>query len=285
MPRFLTLFILLFSFQLSFADSSVWSVTNGKNTVFLAGTIHVLKPEHYPLPKEFEQAYKEVKWLVFETNINEVEAPEFIQQFSRAMLLPEGDSLAKHISAKSYQALKAYAKTKQLPIENLDQLRPQMISLIISLSEIEALGYDAEGVDSFFNKKAELDNKIVSHLESVEQQLAFIVNMAKDDEDGLISQTLKDLPKVKDMMEGIQQAWQTGDRQKLFDFGLKDMLIDSPSMYRDIVKKRNDNWMPAIENLIKHPEKKLIMVGSLHLIGEDGLLQRLEKKGYKVEQL
>jgi uncharacterized protein YbaP (TraB family) len=57
---------------------------------------------------------------------------------------------------------------------------------------------------------------------------------------------------------------------------------DYPKVYQSLLVERNNNWLPKIERLIKQPEEKFILVGALHLIGEDGLLQQLKNRGYQV---
>lgn len=284
MRSFIFIVLSIFCLQ-SYAETSLWSVSNGKNTIYLGGTIHILKPNDYPLPKEYEAAYKKVSWLVFETDINAVESPEFIQQFAQQMMLPADDHLQKHLSPKVYQRLVEEAAKHQWPVEHFNRMRPQMVALTISIQAIQQLGYTAEGVDSYFNNKATSDSKITSYLESAQQQLNILTNMASENEDELLIQTLDDLPDIKNLMQKLANAWRTGNRAALIEHGLLDMDKDFPEMYQDMIKQRNDNWMPIVENLIKHPEKKMVLVGALHLVGEDGLLQRLEKKGYTIKQL
>ena len=284
MRSFIFIVISLFFLQ-SYADTSIWSVSNGKNTIYLGGTIHILKPTDYPLPQEYETAYKKVGWLVFETDINAIESPEFIQQFAQQMMLPKNDHLQKHLSPEVYQRLVKEAVKRQWPMEHFNRMRPQMVALTISIEAIQQLGYTAQGVDSHFNNKAKRDSKITSHLESAQQQLKILTNMASENEDELLIQTLDDLPDIKNLMQKLADAWRTGNRLALIEHGLLDMDKEFPEMYQDMIKQRNDNWMPIVENLIKHPEEKMVLVGALHLIGKDGLLQRLEKKGYTIKQL
>jgi uncharacterized protein YbaP (TraB family) len=79
-------------------------------------------------------------------------------------------------------------------------------------------------------------------------------------------------------------AWRAGDTENLFISGIKPMMEDYPKVYRSLLVERNNNWLPKIERLIQQPEEKFILVGALHLIGQDGLLQQLKNRGYQVQQ-
>ena len=277
------IFTLLLSVT-SYADTSIWEVSNGENTIYLGGTFHMLKPDDYPLPQEFEQVYKKVNWLVFETDITQLETPKFQSNLIKAMRLPSGKILADQLSPEAYSALIRYAAKNNMDTGRLQHLRPQMICLIISLKELKKYGLTAQGVDNFMGGKATLDGKMVTKLESIDEQIHYISTMRTGNESALILQTLKDLKNLDSDLSIMRNAWRLGDSQGLFDVGIKPMMEDYPQVYRSLLVERNNNWLPKIERLIKQPEEKFILVGALHLIGEDGLLEQLKNRGYQVER-
>lgn len=270
--------------QISYAETSIWTISNGHTTLYLGGTFHMLKPTDYPLPKEFEEVYKKVSWLVFETDIEQLDSAHFKKKFSQAMSLPNGQILMDKISAKAYSKLVRYAAKNNIDTAHLQQLKPQMICLIISLKELNRLGLTAEGVETFMGNKAKLDGKIVSELESIDEQIHYVATMGQGNETALILQTLEDLKNLPNDLDIMNHAWRVGDTQQLFERGIKPMMENYPEVYRSLLVERNYNWLPKIERLMQHPEDKFILVGALHLIGEDGLLHQLEKRGYTVQQ-
>jgi uncharacterized protein YbaP (TraB family) len=279
----LIIFILCLSIT-SQAKTSIWQVSNGKNTVYIGGTFHMLKPSDYPLPIEFEQVYKKVNWLVFETDMDQLSSPEFQQKFLESMTLPTGQILADHLSAKAYAELIRYASKNGMDTARLQRFTPQMVALIITIEELKKYGLTAEGVDTFIGDKAKQDSKVVTKLESTDDQIHYISTMGAGNESNLILQTLtdmKDLPKELNIM---RNAWRDGDGEALFETGIKPMLEDYPKIYKSLLVERNNNWMNKIETLIAQPEEKFILVGALHLIGQDGLLQQLRSRGYQVQQ-
>lgn len=69
------------------------------------------------------------------------------------------------------------------------------------------------------------------------------------------------------------------------DISLNEFKQDYPDIYNTLLVKRNQNWLPKLEKMMTTPEKEFVLVGALHLAGEDSVLQRLEQKGYTVEKL
>lgn len=283
--RYLLCLPLLLTALTAHAESFVWKVSKGANHIYLGGTFHLLKEEDYPLPKEFEQAYEKVNWLVFETDIGKLETAEFQQQFQQAFLLPEGQTLKTSLSDDAFRKLNNYCLLNNIDLQQFMAFKPQFITLIITVQELQKYGLTAEGVDSYFYNKAKTDGKITSQLESIKSQIQYLANMAQGNEDNLIEQTLADARELEAMMNGLRNAWRTGNEEKLNQLGNMPMLTDYPEIYRSLLVERNNNWMPRIKNLIKHPESKFVLVGALHLAGNDGLLNLLAQQDYRIEQL
>lgn len=283
--RYLLCLLPLLAALTAHAESFVWKVSKGANHIYLGGTFHLLKEEDYPLPKEFEQAYEKVNWLVFETDIGKLETAEFQQQFQKAFLLPDGQTLKTSLSAEAFRKLKNYCMLNNIDLQQFMAFKPQFITLIITVQELQKYGLTAEGVDSYFYKKAKTDGKLTSQLESMQSQIQYLANMAQGNEDNLIEQTLADAQELEVMMNGMRDAWRKGNEEQLNQLGNAPMLTDYPAIYQSLLVERNNNWMPRIKNLINHPEAKFVLVGALHLAGKDGLLSMLARQNYQIEQL
>ena len=144
------------------ADSSVWEISNGDNTLYLGGTFHLLKHSDYPLPEEFEHAYQNVNWLVFETDVRSTGSPEKQQRFREMMQLPTGKTLKDVLAPDTYEQLSAYCQRESIALTHYQSLKPQMISLVIAMHELQQLGLTAPGVETHFDQKAQTDKKIVN---------------------------------------------------------------------------------------------------------------------------
>jgi len=280
------LFILLLFLSLSLhADSPVWKISNEKSSIYLGGTIHVLKSTDFPLDKAFHKAYNDSKTIYFEVDIDKVNSPAFQAKATQNLIYKNGETLKDNINDKTYGLLEEFFINKGMHISMMQDFKPSMVVLVMTVMELEALGFHSAGVDDFFYKLAIKDNKKIGTLESTDDQLKFLVNMGKGKEDQLLRYTIKDLENTAVMMDKIKDMWSNAKLQQMNQFLLKPMSKEFPTLYKEILVDRNNNWMPIIKDMFNTEEKEFVLVGFLHLVGEDGLLQQLKKDGYKIEIL
>lgn len=265
--------------------ASVWKVSSDTDSLYIGGTIHVLAKEDYPLPKEYDQAFKLADNVVFETDMSVVNSPEFAQKMMGQMMLPAGTTIDKILKPTTYAALETHLTARGIPIQNFASFKPSMLAITLSMIELQILGLTSEGVDLYYSKAATGQNKQQLWLETPEQQIEFLSKLGQGDEDAMIEYTLKDIAKMPTMIDKLRKAWRVGDMPALAEVGIKDFVVDYPEIYRDLLVTRNNNWIPQIENMIKSKPVEFIMVGALHLAGPDSVLKALKAKGYKIEKL
>lgn len=265
------------------ADTSLWKVSKPGSHLFIGGTVHVLSAADYPLPGEFEQAYQQSSKLVFETDISAVASIEFQQQMMAAMIYTDGRTLRSELKPATYRELENYCKTARFPLESIQSLKPGMVSMLLTVYELSRLGMAESGVDSYFHQKALTDAKALGQLETVQQQLEFIVAMGAGQEDELILSTIRDMRELPVMMAELKAAWREGDKAGLVSLGIEPMQAEFPAIYKTLLVDRNQAWLPQIEAMLQSTETELVLVGALHLVGEDGLLAELARKGYTVQ--
>jgi uncharacterized protein YbaP (TraB family) len=277
--------IISLSTSLSLQAASVWKVSDGKNTMYFGGTVHILKSEHLPLPIEYEKAYEASDKLVFETDIEGLQDAGFQQKLMAKMVLSDGSSLQTRLDEQTYSALKTYMDAQGLPIERFHTLKPSLVALTITVLEYQKNGFDQEGVDRIFATKAKADKKGIEWLESVDEQIDFIVNLGGDDENAMISYTIDELDTLPKLLDDMLLAWRQGNRSKLDEILIKEMRTNSPKMYQDLIVKRNRNWMPKILAMLKDKPTEFVLVGAGHFAGKDSVFAMLEAQGYKVEKV
>ena len=276
---------LVLSSSLLVAETSLWAVSKNNTKIFLGGTVHVLSASDYPLPAAFEQAYQQASRLVFETDITQVNSLGFQQRMMAATIYTDGRTLRSELSASTWLKLEQYCARVDFPLSDIQLFKPGMASLILTIYELDRLGMADTGVDSYFYQQALVDSKTLGQLETPEQQLAFIATLGAGQEDELMLSTIRDMQELPDMMTALKAAWRTGDTQALEALGLVPMQQDFPALYKSLVLNRNLAWLPKIEAMLATPEVELILVGALHLVGEDGLLEQLSRRGYNIQSL
>lgn len=278
-------FAMLFVSGLSYAGSPVWKVSKGNSQLYIGGTVHVLGESDYPLPAAFDKAYALSQILVFETDIQAMQSPEFQQKIMASMLYSDGISLKQVLSDTTYQLLSQHLSSRGIPIARMENIKPGMVSMTLTVMELQRLGLAGIGVDEHFNARAVRDRKALLALETVDEQLAFIENLGLGQEDEFIRYTLRDINDLPTIMQEIKTSWRSGDIDKMNAELLMPFKQDFPKVYSNLIVKRNKAWIPKLVEMTRSTEVELVLVGALHLVGKDGVLTELEALGYKVEML
>lgn len=272
---------LIFSQHL-FAASTVYEISKGKNKIYLAGTIHMLRDADLPPPAEFNAAYQASQKIYFETDLQKAKAPEFGQRFAQAMMLPNNTTLKDILDANTWAALQAYSTKSQYPLSQTMMFNPAMVSILIMMAESKKIGV-GEGVDAYYDKAARTDNKFIGELETGDDVIGYMKTFAQEDPNKIITSTLSDMDNIAKDLDEMINAWKVGNLDLLEKEMGEKMRKETPSAYQSLVVERNKKWLPQIEQMFKTPEYELVLVGSLHLSGKDGLLAQLKKAGYKVK--
>ena len=134
-----------------YSQSSVYKVEKDGKSIYIGGTVHLLRTEDYPLPQEFYDAYSKSDILVFETDLKELESPELMAELMTYSQYEEGNSLSKNLSPEIYTILKEKFESKGLSIEAFETFKPSMVILTLSALSMQEMNIESEGVDQHFN--------------------------------------------------------------------------------------------------------------------------------------
>ncbi|MBT3532020.1 MAG: TraB/GumN family protein [Gammaproteobacteria bacterium] len=283
------LFLLLLSSTLglnnSVADTSVWEVSSGSNTVYLGGTVHLLRPSDYPLPAEYEQAYQDSSHLVFETDISSMNDLSIQASMLQQLTYSDGRTLKTVLSEEAYTALSDYVASSGMPMMMLDSFKPGLLISTLQVIEFQKMGFTPQGVDAYFNTRAIGDGKTLGQLETVQEQIGFLAEMGEGNESEFILMSLEDIDETDEMMEAMIEAWRSGDNRSLSDLFVADMQSEAPELYESLLINRNLRWIPQIEEMLRDRDTEFVLVGAAHLVGNQGLLELLSAKGYQIRQL
>lgn len=281
----LSIFLVFVFCTCSLAESSVWKVQKGDSVMYVGGTIHILRQSDFPLPEEFQKAYSLSDMLVFETDIGKSNDISTQQKLMTKAMYTDGSTVDMHLSAEAYKMLNEYCAANGIPLETLKMFKPQIIAVMMATIELAKLGVVQEGVDMFFYKAAMNDKKDILGLETIDEQIDFLLSMGQGHEDEFITYTIKDLKTTKESYEIMVDSWKRGDVKKLDELIIGDIKTKMPDLYKNIISNRNNNWLPVIEKYFEDKKIEFVLVGMAHVVGPDGILEQLSKKGYKVEKL
>ena len=278
-------FIVISVSQTISAQSSVWKVESENSHLYIGGTIHVLRDIDYPLPIEFEKAFKYADKLVLEADIDGMSNPETMKEMMSKFSYSDGRTLKSELSEKAYNELVKEAEKQNIPIEKMGGFKPSMVLLTLMLQGLNDIGVKEDGVDKYYNEQSKLlNNKQTGFLESIDFQINLITSIGEVKASEYVLSSLKDYKNMKVEFLNIISNWRKGEI-KYFKKQLKDMKGDYPTLYKSMFLDRNNNWIPKIDSFLKDKKTEFILVGNLHLHGENGILNLLEKKGYKISQV
>ena len=101
----------------------------------------------------------------------------------------------------------------------------------------------------------------------------------------MIRYALDDVKQLPQALGELKKYWQSGDMESLYRSQGKSFHDDFPEIYQQLLIQRNENWLPAIENMLTTAQIEFVLVGTMHLSGPDSVLDRLRNKGYQITQV
>jgi len=261
--------------------AAVWSIKGAHNTVYLAGSVHALPKDHAELPPQLERAYLASDAIVMEVDLDNLDPFEAVQFVTSNGTLPPSQSLADIVGADKYANIIKVADSLGLPELAIQRLEPWAAAMVLTQFALMKSGFDPQlGIDMQIADRARTDGKPIDGLESVTDQLSIFDSRSMDEQSKFLVDAAKDVPKMHDDLERLIAAWRSADLRGLEREFLKER-AQAPALYDQLLGARNRKWLPKIEALLDSDKNYLVLVGTLHFVGSDGLLELLAREGHK----
>ena len=264
---------------------TLWRATGQSNSVYLLGSIHLLRPGDYPLPAAIDAAYEEAEVLVMELDMDDLDGAQAQQLFTRYGVLPDGKTLRDLMGEPAYQQASAAAEAINIPIEMLAQSEPWLAAITVEMMMLYRIGFNPMlGIEMQLVSQAAHDGKPIEGLETAAEQTAFLDGLSLDTQRDMLLQTLEDGAGIEESIDEIIRAWRYGDIAAL-ESGLLRDLEKNEELSEALVNRRNRRWVTQISELLDDSDDYLVVVGALHLIGDQGVPELLARSGVKIIQL
>jgi len=266
----------------------LWKVSDKDNAVYLLGSFHLLRPTDYPLSGDVEAAFADAERVMFELSPDEMRSPAMPQLMMQAAVRTDGKTLQQDLDAATWTRLEAWAGKNSVPLATFNSFEPWFVGLTISIVEMTKQGLDPKlGLDNHFMDKAQAAGKPTGGLERVQEQIAVLDGMDAVEQRQFIVEALEEAEKGAMETQRLHDAWRRGDAEGLWKSMAADMRKQYPRLYQRINVDRNDAWVPKIRQILDQPgdDDALVVVGALHLLGEDGVVEKLRARGYTVERV
>ena len=201
--NFLLTFIALMLSNNVSADTSVWEVKYDSNTVYLGGTVHLLRPSDYPLPEEYERAYQASSKIYLETDLSSMNELSVQTKMLEQLTYQNARSLKTVLNEEAYTALSDYMVEIGMPLMMMENFKPGMVISTLQVMEFQRNGFTPQGVDVYFNNRAIEDAKTLGHLESIQEQIGFLASMGEGNESEFILLSIRDLEETTEIMNDM----------------------------------------------------------------------------------
>jgi uncharacterized protein len=268
------------------ANPAIWRVKGAHGTVYLFGSIHVMKAN-----VDWETAKVKAAFTASDVVYEEVAnlddptaAAPLAMQFGTDLAHP----LSTKLSKDDVALLDAAAKSMGLPGEAmLEPMQPWLVSATLEVVPMIKGGYDpASGIDMKILAEAKAANKPVKGFETMEDQVHLLADAPQAQQVEMLHKELSELDKDAAEMNDMVTAWERGDIDKIGKMENDELAAKYPADYKRLVVDRNTRWTTTLNELLKDPATGTVFVtvGDAHLAGPDSVIRMLEKDGWKVER-
>ena len=266
------------------AEPALWVIKDKDSTIYLFGTIHVLKPTTQWRSPKITKAFEAADDVV-----TEIVEPDD-KTVTQALMLKYGIDREPPLSAKlkpaSYAKLETAAQGMGFPPHGMDVMRPWMASITVSLVPLFKAGYDPEsGVEKKLTAQAKAAGKPIAAFETLEQQLRFFADMTPDQEAQLLESTLDEIDEGPAKVDALVTAWAAGDQAALKTQMIDEMRRDYPEIYKLLLTDRNRDWAGQLKTKLAGSGVSFVAVGAGHLVGPDSVQAQLKALGIKAERV
>ncbi len=265
------------------AEPAMWVIRDKDSTIYLIGTMHLLR-------HETEWDASKVKKTVSESSELWLEVADIDDQASVAPIIAQygidrEKTLSSKLNARQQEKLAKLAATYGVPLASLEPMKPWMAALMFAVLPLQKAGYDPNaGIDRLLKAQAEKEGDKIYGFETAEEQVRFFAELPEAEQIAFLEETLGDAEKGMAQLEKLAKAWIDGDNETIGNILVNEFKKEAPAVYEKFLVQRNIAWSEKIAEILKGSGVQQIAVGAAHLAGPDSLQVQLAKRGIKVER-
>jgi uncharacterized protein YbaP (TraB family) len=266
----------------------LWKVSDADNAIYLLGSFHLLQPGDYPLPAEVDRAFADAEALVFEVEPGAMTSPEAVASMQKYMAIDGGKTLSQVVPKATLDKLGAAMGAGGGALPALEGSEPWAVNLGLVLGMTQAMGFRPDlGLDKHLMDRAAKAGKPATGLETIDDQFRALDAVPHAEQVAGLAEFLDDPAKAATQMRDLHAWWRSGNVESLDREMRTEMASKTPHSYRLLNVARNQAWLPQLRQRLDGVSsgETLVVVGALHLLGPDGLVEQLRAKGYRVERL
>ena len=261
---------------------ALWVVRDADSTLYLFGTVHVLRPTTAWGSPRVDAAFDSADQIWFEISNPDDQAAvvPLIQQYGLSPDRP----LSSLLTAEEMTTLNNVAAGAGLPPGQIDVFRPWFAGLALSMAPLLKAGYDPQsGVELVLKARAGAADKPIQGLETIDKQIGILAGMSEADQLAFLRTLLESYDEASVELDRMVGAWAAGDVATLEAVAVTEMQSETPALYEALLVRRNTDWANQIQTMLEGSGTAFIAVGAAHLAGDDSVQEILEDRGVRVE--
>lgn len=261
---------------------ALWVVRDADSTLYLFGTVHVLRPTTAWGSPRVDAAFDSADQIWFEISNPDDQAAvvPLIQQYGLSPDRP----LSSLLTAEEMTTLNNVAAGTGLPPGQIDVFRPWFAGLALSMAPLLKAGYDPQsGVELVLKARAGAAGKPIQGLETIDKQIGILAGMSEADQLAFLRTLLESYDEATVELDRMVGAWAAGDVATLEAVAVTEMQSETPALYEALLVRRNTDWANQIQTMLEGSGTAFIAVGAAHLAGDDSVQEILGDRGVRVE--
>ncbi|MBX3256500.1 MAG: TraB/GumN family protein [Chitinophagaceae bacterium] len=258
-------------------NALLWKISGNElnKPSYVYGTIHMICAADFSISDVLKQCFNAADKVYLEVDMDD---PAMNMKMLQLSML-QGKKLSDFFSPEDYSKMNSFFRDSiGMPLTMLNAMKPFVLFSILTLKTLPCS--QQESYEMSFVKMAREQNKEVLGLETVEDQMKVFDDMPDSVQAQMLLRYVNEFTQQKKDFAEMIELYKNKDLDALYK-----QIMSSPDIAGSeeaLLFNRNKNWIPVIESAMKN-ESLFIAVGAGHLAGEQGVLNLLKEKGYKIE--
>jgi len=279
----LVILVLLLAGAPAWADPAVWAARGPNATVYLLGSVHLLRPGTVWEGPAVRRAFDEASECWFEAVLPD--DPAAMRGVMMSTGLDPAHKLSDLLPPNRRVLLdKLAAESGVGPA--MQAMRPWLAAVVLTGQPLLKAGFDpALGVDTVLQAQAKAAGKRVAGVETMDQQMRLLAGLPQGLAVKFLLSAMDDAARGPALIDEMIRGWQSADTEALARTVTGQIRRESPELYRIIFTDRNETFARAVEGFLAGDKTVLLVIGAGHLAGPDNVRDLLARRGIKVERV
>lgn len=264
-------------------DPALWVVSDDDTTIYLFGTIHILRPGLTWFDDGIRTAFDASDELVLE--IVEPDTAQMAQIIAGMAVDTSGTSLRDKLSPQERAEYESAMASINLPAGAFDQFEPWFAGVTLTSLPLLSKGYDLNsGAEKQLTAAATKEGKPIGELETPQFQLGLFDTLSEKSQIAFLDSVVESVPQLEQEIDALVDAWGKGDTERLGAL-MNESMEGTNELRTLLLTNRNQSWAKWIKTRLEKPGKVFIAVGAGHLAGPDSVQDQLKSLGIETRRI